>query len=291
MEQCPIKEMEIKFRCVIDTENSLFEPVPAKKVKPEWYKDLPAELPLGNGITDTIKKCPAMHDWLSMGYLIRNRHTILVWMGTHGGDPCSIALPLVEDVTFMDIEKIKGFTYAEDVSEYVNVNKLLLGETVELSKGQRLGGHPHLQVKGSSWDDKMCFKFKMDFLIETPKGTSCYYLDPFLFDNPNFTTWQGVIDTDNFNQLTTNNMIICYPKADEHFIITKGTPLVQIVPFVRYPWKHTIEYLSPEELNEMFENDVQGTLKTMNERKLFEKEDAEYRSIYRKNWASKKEFK
>ena len=28
MEQCPIKEMEIKFQCVIDTENSLFEPVP-----------------------------------------------------------------------------------------------------------------------------------------------------------------------------------------------------------------------------------------------------------------------
>ena len=30
MEQCPIKEMEINFQCVIDTENSLFEPVPAK---------------------------------------------------------------------------------------------------------------------------------------------------------------------------------------------------------------------------------------------------------------------
>ena len=42
MEQCPIKEMEIEFQCVIDTENSLFEPVPAKKVKPEWYKKLPA---------------------------------------------------------------------------------------------------------------------------------------------------------------------------------------------------------------------------------------------------------
>ena len=168
---------------------------------------------------------------------------------------------------------------------------MILAENEWLEGSQKYGGHPAVQVKGSSWDDKMCFKFKMDFLIETPKGTSCYYLDPFLFDNPNFTTWQGVIDTDNFNQLTTNNMIICYPKSDEHFVITKGTPLVQIVPFVRYPWKHTIEYLSSEELNEMFENDVQGTLKTMNERKLFEKEDAEYRSIYRKNWASKKEFK
>ena len=44
------------------------------------------------------------------------------------------------------------------------------------------------QVQGSSWDDKMAFKFKTDFLIETPKGTSCYYLDPFLFDNPYFTS-------------------------------------------------------------------------------------------------------
>ena len=40
MEQCPIKEMEIKFQCVIDTENSLFEPVPARNIKPEWYKQL-----------------------------------------------------------------------------------------------------------------------------------------------------------------------------------------------------------------------------------------------------------
>ena len=69
-------------------------------------------------------------------------------MGTHGGDPVSIFYPLVlEDVTFMDIQKIKEFTYAEDVSEYVNVNKLLLGETVELSKTTNIGGHPHLQVK------------------------------------------------------------------------------------------------------------------------------------------------
>ena len=81
MEQCPIKEMEIHFQCVIDTENSLFEPVPAKKIKPEWYKKLPTFVKDVNGDRlDTIKKCPAMHDWLSMGYLIRNRHTILVVM-------------------------------------------------------------------------------------------------------------------------------------------------------------------------------------------------------------------
>ena len=67
MEQCPIKEMEINFQCVVDTENSLFEPVPAKKIKPEWYKKLPALIKdADGGRLDTIKKCPAMHDWLSL---------------------------------------------------------------------------------------------------------------------------------------------------------------------------------------------------------------------------------
>ena len=206
--------MEIKFQCVIDAENTLFEPVPARNIKPEWYKQLSphVETPTGEKI-QSIKRCPAMHDWLSMGYLIRNRHTILVWMGehedpTHGKHHISLAIPLVDDIGEKDIKKLKNFTSPDELNEYVKVNGLAVAETMHLMRALNIGGHPALQVKGSSWDDKMSFKFKMDFLIETPKGTSCYYLDPFLFDNPNFTTWQGVIDTDNFNQVTTNNIRI-----------------------------------------------------------------------------------
>ena len=66
MEQCPIKEMEIKFQCVIDTESSLFEPVPAKKIKPEWYKKLPIRVNNAGMEISTIKKCPAMPACLSM---------------------------------------------------------------------------------------------------------------------------------------------------------------------------------------------------------------------------------
>ena len=55
MEQCPIKEMEIKFQCVIDTENSLFEPVPAKKIKPEWYKEITHKSTSGGLEISTIK--------------------------------------------------------------------------------------------------------------------------------------------------------------------------------------------------------------------------------------------
>ena len=289
MEQCPIKEMEIKFQCVIDTENSLFEPVPARKIKPEWYKKLPIRVNSGGMEISTIKKCPAMQDWLSMGYLIRNRHSILVWMGTGNEDePVSLAIPLSDTVREKDIKNIFSITNPQEVDDYVTRHKLGIGELTDYVKRMSIGGHPAAQTQGSNWDDKMAFKFKMDFLIETPKGTSCYYLDPFLFDNPYFRIWQGIMDTDNFNQLTTNNMLIFYPKSNQSFVIGKGTPLVQIVPFVRYPWKSKITYLTKKEIDERFDADIEhGDLKEFNERDI-KKEVSE--PFYAKKFKTRKEY-
>lgn len=290
MEQCPIKEMEIEFQCVIDTENSLFEPVPAKKVKPEWYKKLPTliEDAEGNRL-DTIKKCPAMHDWLSMGYLVRNRHTVLVLMSKNDYDePISITFPL-KNISTEKLSYIKTLLKEEkvdDIVNYIEINKLNIKELSDMIN--RVGGHPAKQVTGMSRDDKMQLKFKMDFLIKTPKGTSCYYLDPFLFDNPYLSTWQGIIDTDKFNQLTTNNHLIFYPKVDESFIIPKGTPLVQIVPFVRYPWKSKITYLTKEEVVERFEKDIKGDLKEMNQREDIKNKVSE--PYYTKLFKTRKEY-
>ena len=114
MEQCPIKEMEINFQCVMDTENSLFEPIPAKKVKPEWYKKLPSliEDAAGNRL-DTIKRCPAMHDWLSMGYLIRNRHTVLVSLSKgYDGEPVSVGF-ILKDMSTEKLSYIKTLVKEE----------------------------------------------------------------------------------------------------------------------------------------------------------------------------------
>ena len=112
---------------------------------------------------------------------------------------------------------------------------------------------------------------------------------PFLFDNPYFRVWQGVMDTDNFNQLTTNNMLIFYPKVDHSFVIGKGTPLVQIVPFVRYPWRMNVEYLSRQEILEKseIEKDEMNLLSSREDGSVERKEQ----HVYRKNWASRKEYK
>ena len=120
MEQCPIKEMEILFECVQDTENSLFEPIPAKKVRPEWFKKLPMSVDNYGKPTETIKKCPAMQDWMNMGYLIRNRHTVLVALSpNHEEEPISLALALRDDIPKDKLKKLKSLVieYNESGSE------------------------------------------------------------------------------------------------------------------------------------------------------------------------------
>ncbi len=286
--------MEILFECVQDTENSLFEPIPAKKVRPEWFKKLPMSVDNYGQQTETIKKCPAMQDWMNMGYLIRNRHTVLVALHTGDEDvePVSLALALRDDIPKDKFKKLKELVKVfnetgslddtDRIHQYCKSHNLLVEE---LQGNYVVGGHPAAQTRGSGFDDKMAFKFKLDFLITTPKGTSTYWLDPFLFNNPFFHAWQGIIDTDSFNQLTTNNMCIFYPKADNSFIIPKGTPIVQVVPFVRYPWKHKIEYLTREELVKRMNDPVVQALE-----KRGSNNKGEFKHFYRKTLASKKEW-
>lgn len=286
--------MEILFECVQDTENSLFEPIPAKKVRPEWFKKLPMSVDNYGQQTETIKKCPAMQDWMNMGYLIRNRHTVLVALHTGDEDvePVSLALALRDDIPKDKFKKLKELVKVfnetgslddtDRIHQYCKSHNLLVEE---LQGNYVVGGHPAAQTRGSGFDDKMAFKFKLDFLITTPKGTSTYWLDPFLFNNPFFHAWQGIIDTDSFNQLTTNNMCIFYPKADSSFIIPKGTPIVQVVPFVRYPWKHKIEYLTREELVKRMNDPVVQALE-----KRGSNNKGEFKHFYRKTLASKKEW-
>lgn len=288
--------MEILFECVQDTENSLFEPIPAKKVRPEWFKKLPLYIDNFNETSETIKKCPAMQDWMNMGYLIRNRHTVLVALHTGDKDkePVSLALALKDDIPKDKFKRLKELVKVfnktgslddtDRIQEYCKSHRLLVEE---LDGNYVMGGHPAAQTRGSGFDDKMAFKFKLDFLITTPKGTSTYWLDPFLFNNPFFHAWQGIIDTDTFNQITTNNMCIFYPKADNSFIIPKGTPIVQVVPFVRYPWKHKIEYRTREELLEKMNDPIVDLLEKRGRGKNKIKD---HEHFYRKKLASKKEW-
>ena len=91
---------------------------------------------------------------------------------------------------------------------------------------------------------KDAFKMSNPWCIKTPPGYSCFYLDPFLFQNDFFATWQGIIDTDKFNVNKDNSQIIFYPKVDHSFVIPKGTPMVQVIPYKREEWVATYQLKS-----------------------------------------------
>lgn len=198
-----------------------FKPVLAKSILPDWWKKTKiAEMTAGK-TQQTIRACPAMDDWLKSGWIITANR---------------------------DMHVINGDRIGDDGTNKVNTWDRLNGATHSQS-------HPKEQVREAfeyygAGDGKApvrdAFKFRNPWNIKTPPGYSCFYLDPFLFQNKYFACWQGIIDTDTFNVGLDNAQIIFYPKVDHSFIIKKGTPLCQIIPFKREEWHASYEIKSHE---------------------------------------------
>ena len=191
-----------------------FKPVLAKSVAPDWWKKMKIFQAVRGRRTQTIRSCPAMHDWLKSGwYILANR----------------------------DIEVLVG----QDREGLSNENFITLDSS---DSGYNSPSHPSEQfdnafdyIKNNKGHVKDAFKMRNPWNIITPPGYSTFYLEPFLFQNDYFATWQGIIDTDKFNTNLDNSQIILYPKTEESFTITKGTPLVQVIPYKREEWTATYQ--------------------------------------------------
>jgi len=191
------------------------KPVLAKSVSPEWWKQMKfSEYNRGNLIT-TIRACPAMDDWLKSGwYLLANRDMI------------------VKNGNITDTD--------EDDEIYMSTHEF--GDGFEHPSPNHPAGQMGYGFQYLPDDEapiRGAFKFRNPWNITTPPGYSCLYLDPFLFQNKFFATWQGIIDTDKFNANYDNAQIIFYPRVGHSFVIPKGTPLCQIIPYKREEWQAT----------------------------------------------------
>jgi len=191
-----------------------FKPVLAKTVSPDWWKKMKIFQAVRGRRAQTIRACPAMHDWLKSGwYILANRD--------------------MEILVGQDREGLADENYiTRDASD----------------SGYSSPSHPSDQfdnafdyIKNGKGHVKDAFKMRNPWNIITPAGYSTFYLEPFLFQNDYFATWQGIIDTDRFNTNLDNSQIIFYPKTEESFTITKGTPLVQIIPYKREEWTATYQ--------------------------------------------------
>lgn len=192
-----------------------FKPVLAKSVSPEWWKKAKVAEVVNGYVHKTIRSCPAMTDWLSSGYLILANRDMIVK---------------------------NGITEEDSDSMYYHTEDSITDSNDHYMSQTHPTGQMHDAFKYMSTSDapiKDAFKMSNPYGISTPPGYSCFYLDPFLFQNDYFATWQGIIDTDRFNVNKDNSQIIFYPKVQHSFVIKKGTPIVQIIPFQREEWVAT----------------------------------------------------
>jgi len=78
-------------------------------------------------------------------------------------------------------------------------------------------------------------KFHNKWLIKTPPGYSCLFIKPMNRLETRFEIIAGVVDTDVY--LNVINFPFILHKRDEQFMIKKGEPMIQVIPFKRESWK------------------------------------------------------
>jgi len=176
--------------------------LPAKKSLPKWFKDLPRDkhlFTLGNSIP-TIKQCMPATDMLTSGYIIQN--------------PTDIDLKQ---------ERVVG-NYVENRVKVENVDYCPEAHQFEMC--------PVKTPNKQHW-----IKLKNPWLVRTPPGYSCLFMQPIYEFNPNLRLLSGIVDTDTFD------LPVEFPGwiVNDH-IIKAGDPLMQVIPFKRDEWQMSIEH-------------------------------------------------
>ena len=200
------KKTNIKFICEDKDTSLLYPPVPAGKIIPQWYKDIPIELKKLTNYIDkdgvpSVKRCIPVLDYLTSGYVIKNSWEI-------------IAKPQFKD----------GFR----------------SFSLECNRDRYVGAHPWQQAPVEIYKVKNhYFKINQQWMIRTPPGYSCLIYQPHYLFNENFNMLPAIVDTDKHNDFIG---LIGYLKIDKEFTIAPGEPLVTVFPFERKEWHSEISF-------------------------------------------------
>lgn len=206
----------IKFILYNEHVDENFYPLPAKKVIPDWYKNLkkypyPKEIATSaKQLLDsksytvplTVKNCTPVLDYLTGGYIIRQHADVFIsqedpenktknphwYWWTPTGDNKEISFHIFEQ---MPIE---------------------------------LNGKQNVYLK-----------FNQPWGIKTPKGYSCLFYQPEFFFEKRFRLLPAIVDTDRYHNPVNFPGIIT--STDKDFTIEAGTPLMVVFPFKREDWK------------------------------------------------------
>ena len=171
-------------------------PKPASHFIPSAFKKL-ERLTEGDLHKPTIKSCMPFIDCMTMGYII----------------------PFDQDYIVNPVEKDFSVMPASgEQQDFGFHNKAQLPETWSKIAGENAG------------------KFMNKWLISTPPGYSCLFVNPLnRYEETRFELINGVVDTDTYINLINFPFIL--KKRDKQFLIKKGDPMIQVIPFKRESWK------------------------------------------------------
>jgi len=97
-------------------------------------------------------------------------------------------------------------------------------------------GHPPEQLHQTPAAGLPIVKFVNPWIIKTPPGYSCLFVQPLnRFDLP-FHILSGVVETDTYYR-EVHFPSVCLMKAGDTFVLKRGTPIVQIYPIKREAWR------------------------------------------------------
>lgn len=199
----------------------MFPPTPAKKIIPDWYKEMDlyragvdpmdAKQAVESGSTTplTVKGCPPVLDYLTSGYMLLAHSDTLI-------------TPQLPE----DKEGIKNWYWR--------------------SNAANVSAHSHSQcpIKINGFKNEY-FKWSNPWVIKTPKGYSCYFYQPEFFLETRFKFFPGIVDTDGYNSEAVHFPGVIL--SNEPFVIKAGTPIMVVFPFKREDWSSKARLLTENE--------------------------------------------
>lgn len=212
--------MKIEFITNNELALEYFPPLPAKKMIPDWYKDMTLDIEGVNGYdakqmvqednktSYTIKGCVPVLDYLTHGYIIRANADILI------------------TPDYSQEHNMQGFWWK--------------------SFGSEVESHTHKQCPIHINNKKNdYFKWMNPFAIKTPKGYSCYFYQPEFFMETKYKLFPAIVDTDNYNiqPIHFPGVIL----SNESFLIKAGDPIMAVFPFKRESWESEVRLLTDKE--------------------------------------------
>lgn len=205
--------MKLYFEPFDEEMGLVFErPLPAAQSIPTWYKDMPVHMDREKetGLNKdsvavsnlTLKGCNPFLDALTSGYIF--------------------TLPF--DIEFRrDSEGRLGIRWA------TNVN-FISGHGADQAPG----------LPGPVGGTEALLKWRPGWRISTPKGYSALFTHPLNRHDLPFRTFSGVVDTDMYELGVEFPFQLLNTIDKDIFILEKGTPICQVIPFKRENWESDV---------------------------------------------------